>query len=103
MEAVIEDVRQQIVLQVQTAFLNWQASLQRIQLAQQALSSSQVDLTRGEALRSGLSDIVELEDAQRHYTADDAAHANAVYGFSVAKAAVDQAAPRSLAAPNGCA
>ncbi len=45
---------------------------------------------------AGLADIVELEDAQRSYTADDAAYANALYGFSVAKAAVDQATARSL-------
>ena len=50
----------------------------------------------GEALRAGLADIVELEDAQRNYTDDDAAYANALYGFSVAKAVVDHATGRSL-------
>ncbi len=40
---------------------------------------------------------IELEDAQRHYTYDDAAYADALYGYSIAKAAVDRATGRSLA------
>jgi outer membrane protein len=93
----IEDLRQQIILQVQTAFLNWQTALQRIQRAEKALAASGAQLELAEKrYEAGLADIVELEDAQRFYTSDDAAYADALYGFSVAKAAVDQATGRSL-------
>ncbi|MGA2409547.1 MAG: TolC family protein [Candidatus Binataceae bacterium] len=97
MEAAIADLRQQIILQVQTAFLNWQASLQRIEFSQKALAASQVELALAEKrYQTGLADILELEDAQRHYTDDEAAYANALYSFSVTKAAVDQATALSL-------
>lgn len=94
----IEDLRQQVILQVQTAFLNWQASLQRIERAEKALAASRAELELAEKrYETGLTSIVELEDAQRYYTYDDAAYASALYGFSVTKAAVDRATGRSLA------
>ena len=94
----IDDLRQQVILQVQTAFLDWEAALQRIQFAQHALQASSVELELAERrYEAGLADVVELEDAQRHYTDDDAAYANALYGFAISKAAVDQATARSLA------
>lgn len=94
----LEDLRQRIVLQVKTAFLDWQASVQRINRAERTLAASRAELELAEKrYAAGLADIVELEDAQRNYTDDDAAYANALYGFSVAKAAVDQATGRSLA------
>lgn len=94
----IQDLQQQIILQVQTDFLDWQASLQRIELAQKALAASGAELELAEKrYETGLSNIVELEDAQRHYTSDDAAYASALYGWSVTKAAVDKATGRSLA------
>jgi len=93
----IEDLEQRIILQVQTSFLNWQASLERIERAEKALAASRVELELAEKrYQTGLTNIVELEDAQRYYTYDDAAYANALYGFSVAKAAVDEATGRSL-------
>lgn len=95
--SAIEDLRQQILLQVKTAFLDWQASVQRIRRARQALEASRGELELSEKrYAAGLADIVELEDAQRYYTRDDAAYANALYGFFVAKAAVDHATGRSL-------
>jgi outer membrane protein len=97
MEEAIADLRQRIILQVQTAFLDWQTALQRTDFAQKALAASSVELQLAEKrYQAGLSDIVELEDAQRHYTDDDAAYSNAIYSFSIAKAVVDQAAARSL-------
>jgi hypothetical protein len=45
---------------------------------------------------ANLGDIVDLEFAQRNYTADDAAYVNELYRFSVAKAAMDHATARSL-------
>lgn len=100
MQDAIEDLRQQIILEVQTAFLNWQASLERIERAQKALAASRAQLELAEKrYETGLTNIVELEDAQRYYTYDDAAYAGALYGYSVAKAAVDEATGRSLSGP----
>ncbi len=94
----IEDLRQEIILQVHTAFLNWQASLQRINHAEKTLAASSAELELAEKrYQAGLTSIIELEDAQRSYTADDAAYADALYGFSITKAAVDRATGRSLA------
>jgi outer membrane protein len=96
-DAQIEDLRQRIILQVETAFQNWQASFLRIERAERTLAASRGGLHLAEKrYAAGLSDVVELEDAERDYTGDAAAYANALYGFSVAKAAVDQATARSL-------
>jgi outer membrane protein len=96
-DSQIEDLRQRIILQVETAFLNCQASFLRIAPAERTLAASRGGLDLAEKrYAAGLSDIVELEDAERNYTADDAAYANALYRFSVAKAAVDQATARLL-------
>jgi outer membrane protein len=88
----IEDLRQRIILQVQTAFLDWQAALQRINRAEKALAASRVELELAERrYQTGLANIVELEDAQRYYTFDDAEYATALYGYAVSKAAVNEA------------
>ena len=50
---------------------------------------------------AGLTSIVELEDAQRHYTFDDAEYANALYGYSLTRAAVDHATGRLLSYVHG--
>ncbi|HUY17954.1 MAG TPA: TolC family protein [Candidatus Binataceae bacterium] len=93
----LDDLRQRIILEVKTAFLNWQASLDRINRAQQTLIASRVELELAEKrYQAGLTNIVELEDAQRHYTYDDAEYANSLYGFSLTKAVVDRATGRSL-------
>jgi len=93
----IEDLRQEVILQVHTAFLNWQASLQRIMRAEKTLAASRAELELAEKrYEAGLTSIIELEDAQRNYTYDDAAYADALYGFSTTKAAVDRATGRSL-------
>ncbi|MBF6560977.1 MAG: TolC family protein [Candidatus Binataceae bacterium] len=98
LQSQIEDLRQHIILQVKTAFLDWQASLQRINRAEQTLAASRAELELAEKrYGAGLANIVELEDAQRNYTGDDAAYADALYGYSVAKATVDHATGRSLA------
>ena len=87
----IQDLEQQITLQVQTAFLDLQAARQRIVRAEKALAASRAELELAEKrYATGLTNIVELEDAQRYYTYDDAAYATALYGFSVARAALDR-------------
>ena len=99
LQDAMEDLRQKIILQVNTAFLNWQTSVQRIERAQKALLASRAELELAEQrYQSGLTNIVELEDAERHYTSDDAQYAEALYGYSVAKAAVEQVTGQSLSA-----
>jgi outer membrane protein len=96
-QSQMEDLRQRLLLQAKTAFLDWQASLQRITRAERTLAASRAELELAKKrYAAGLADIIELEDAQRTYTADDAAYANSLYGFSIAKAVVDQATARSL-------
>jgi outer membrane protein TolC len=96
-DAQIEELRQRIILQVGTAFQNWQASVLRIARAEHALAASRVQLDLAqERYLAGHSDILELENAESFYTIDGATYINALYGFSVAKAAVDRATARSL-------
>jgi outer membrane protein len=98
LEHALDDLRQRVLLQVKTAFLDWQASLERIRRAEGAVAASSVELELAEKrYEAGLTNIVELEDAQRHYTFDDADYANALYSFSLARAQVDRATGRSLA------
>ena len=79
-EHAIRDLQQRVILQIKTAFLDWQFSVQQIQRAKGALEASQVELELAQKrYEAGLTDIVELEDAQRHYTFDDAEYANALY------------------------
>ncbi len=97
LEHAIDDLRQRVILEVKTAFLDWQASLERIRRAERAVAASSVELELAEKrYEAGLTNIVELEDSQRHYTFDDADYANALYSFSLAGAQVDRATGRSL-------
>ena len=97
MEHAFDELRQQVILQVKTAFLDWQASTDRIRRAQGAVEASSVELELAEKrYEAGLTNIVELEDSQRHYTFDAADYANALYSFSIARAQVDRASGRSL-------
>ncbi len=97
LEHAFDDLRQRVILQVKTAFLDWQASLDRIRRAEAAVAASSVELELAEKrYEAGLTNIVELEDAQRHYTEDDANYANALYSYSLAKSQVDRATGQSL-------
>jgi outer membrane protein TolC len=87
----IEDLRQQIVLQVRSAFLDWQASVERIHQADRTLEASRVELDLAEKrYEKGLGSIIELTDAQRRFTEDRAAQVQALAGFSVARATLDR-------------
>lgn len=87
----MEDLRQQIVLQVKSAFLDWQASLERIAQAERTLAASRAELDLAEKrYEVGLGSIIELTDAQRRFTEDKAQQVQALAGFSVAKAALDR-------------
>jgi outer membrane protein len=87
----IEDLEQRIYYQVKSEFLDWQASLQRIARAAEALDASRAELELGEKrYQVGLGSIIELTDAQRQFTQDDAEYINARYAFAVAKATVER-------------
>lgn len=93
----LADLNQIVIYQVKTAFLNWQASVERIDRAEKALAASRVELELVEKrYEAGLTNIVFLEDSERHYTDDDARYADSLYDFSYAKAQVDHATGRAL-------
>jgi outer membrane protein TolC len=95
-EAQIEDLRQRIILQVETAFLNWQASLLSIGRAERTRAASRRQPDRAEERYvGGLSNVVSrMRNASTPRTPP--AYVDALYEFSVAKAAVDRATARSL-------
>jgi outer membrane protein len=94
----IEDLRQRIYLEVKSAFLDWQTSLQRIREAELTLQASKVELElASKRYTTGLGNIIELTDAERFFVEDNAAYVNALYQFSVAKAAVGRATGALLA------
>ena len=87
----IEDLRQRIFLQVKSGYLDWQASLQRIHRAEQTVAASRAELDLAEKrYEAGLGNIIELTDAQRRFTEDEAGYINALAGFSIAKAALER-------------
>ena len=87
----IEDIRQRIFLQVKSGFLDWQASVQRIHRAEQTVAASRVELELAETrYDTGLGNIIELTDAQRRFTQDEADYVQALAVFSIAKAALDR-------------
>jgi outer membrane protein len=87
----IEDLRQRIFAQVKSGFLDWQASLQRIHRAEQTVAASRAELDLAEKrYEAGLGNIIELTDAQRRFTEDEAGYINALAAFSIAKAALDR-------------
>jgi len=87
----IEDIRQRIFLQVKSGYLDWQASVERIHRAEQTVAASRVELELAEKrYDAGLGNIIELTDAQRRFTQDDADYVQALAIFSIAKAALDR-------------
>jgi outer membrane protein len=90
-EHAIHDLRQRIFLQVKSGYLDWQASLQRIHRAEQTVAASRAELDLAEKrYDTGLGDIIELTDAQRRFTEDEAGYINALADFSIAKAALER-------------
>lgn len=85
----IEDMRQRIYLQVKSGYLVWQASLERIHRAEQRVAASRAELDLAQKrYETGLGNIIELTDAQRRFTEDEADLVNALADFSTAKAAL---------------
>jgi outer membrane protein TolC len=88
----IEDLRQQIVLQVKSAYLDLQASLQRIERANRARSASEAELDLAtKRYEAGLGNILELADAQRRFTEDGAEVVRAQTMSSTTEAALARA------------
>ena len=93
----IQDLRQRIFLQVKSGYLDWQASLQRIHRAEQTVAASRGELDLAEKrYETGLGNIIELTDAQRRFTEDEAGYINALADFSIAKAALERDAGAGL-------
>ena len=93
----IEDLEQRVWLDVKSAYLQLQTSVERIHQAEATLaaSSGQLELA-DKRYKAGLGNIIELTDAERFYIQDDAAYVDALYGYSVAKATLDRVTGASL-------
>jgi outer membrane protein TolC len=73
-DAQIENLRQRIILQVGTAFLDWQASLQRIARADRTRAASRTQLElANRRYASNLGDIVDLVQAPERKSLSEAA------------------------------
>jgi outer membrane protein len=98
----IAELQQRIYLEVKSAFLDWQAALERIHRTELTVAASRERLELAtKRYDAGLGNIIELTDAERFYIEDDAAYIDALYGYAVAKAAVEHATARSLSAFGG--
>jgi outer membrane protein len=96
-EYAIADLRQRVIEEVHTTFLNWQASIAVIKKSEQTLNASREELhLADERYKQGLNSVVELDDAQRRFTEDSAAYVTALYDYSAARAAVERATGESL-------
>jgi outer membrane protein len=87
----IEDLEHRVWLDVKSAYLELQTSVERIHQAEATLaaSSGQLELA-DKRYNAGLGNIIELTDAERFYIQDDAAYVDALYGYSVTKATLDR-------------
>jgi len=96
-EHSIADLRQEIFLQVKTAFLDWQTAHQRIQEAYATLEASHVELELADRrYAAGLGNIIELTDAERDFIQDKAAYVGSLYAFAVARAGLQRATGQLL-------
>jgi outer membrane protein len=96
-EHSIADLHQRIVLEVKTAFLDWQNAHQEIHEAQVTLDASQAELTLAQKrYAAGLGNIIELTDAERDFIQDKAGYINTLYAFAVAHAGLQRATGESL-------
>lgn len=74
---------------MKSGYLDWQAALQRIHRAEQTVTASRAELDLAQKrYEAGLGSIIELTDAQRRFTEDEAGYINALADFSIAKAAL---------------
>ena len=93
----IKDLELRVWLEVKSAYLELQTSIERIHQAEATLAASSGQLELAEKrYNAGLGNIIELTDAERFYIQDDAAYVDALYAYSVAKATLDRATGASL-------
>jgi outer membrane protein len=93
----IEDLEQRVWLDVKSAYLQLQTSVERIHQAEATLASSSGQLELADKrYNAGLGNIIELTDAERFYIQDDAAYVDALYAYSVAKATLERVTGMSL-------
>ena len=96
-EHSIADMRQRIMLEVKTAFLDWQNAHQEIHEAFVTLDASRVELALAQKrYAAGLGNIIELTDAERDFIRDKAGYVNTLYAFAVARAGLERADGQSL-------
>lgn len=93
----IKDLQLRVWLEVKSAYLELQTSIERIHQAERTLAASSGQLELAEKrYNAGLGNIIELTDAERFYIQDDAAYVDALYAYSVTKASLDRATGASL-------
>jgi outer membrane protein len=93
----IKDLQLRIWLEVKSAYLHLQTSVERIHQAEETLTASSGQLELAEKrYNAGLGNIIELTDAERFYIQDDSAYVDALYAYSVTKAGLDRATGASL-------
>jgi outer membrane protein len=98
----IKDLQLRIWLEVKSAYLELDTSIERIHQAEQTLAASSGQLELAEKrYNAGLGNIIELTDAERFYIQDDAAYVDALYAYSVTKASLDRATGASLRQETG--
>jgi outer membrane protein len=96
-EHSLADMRQRIMLEVRTAFLDWQNAHQEIHEAFVTLDASRVELALAQKrYAAGLGNIIELTDAERDFIQDKAGYVNTLYAFAVARAGLERADGQSL-------
>jgi outer membrane protein len=82
----IEDLRQRIGLEVKSVFLDCQATLQRIAWTDRSLIASRAELEVAEKRYArGLGSTIELTNAERRFTEDEAALVRALADLSINK------------------
>jgi len=92
----ITALQQRVYLDVKSAFLDWQAALERIHRTELTVAASRARLElASKRYDAGLGNIIELTDAERFYIEDDAAYIDALYAYAVNKAALDLATANS--------
>jgi outer membrane protein len=89
-------LQQRVYFEVKSAFLDWQAALERIHRTELTVAASRARLELAtKRYDAGLGNIIELTDAERFYIEDDAGYIDALYGCAVSKAALDLATATS--------
>src|SRR5579875_1245416 len=93
----LEDTEQRIILETQTALLNWQASLDEIRAAKAARDASQLEYELAQVrYRRQLGNTVDVQVAEQRFVADSVRYINSLYAYEVARAAYEEATGESL-------